>query len=281
MIAEVLLSNNQLSQMEACPRAMAFRTRARLRRREASIPMHVGAGVHAGIAALYSGKTQQEAVESGLMKLQEGLLEDVVRYEDSKVSELRYEIERLVRFYDVAREGPDVDDCIRPLAVENHFNVELAPGVRLIGVIDLFAGSVRGSCIVDHKTSRYGGPRNFAKQELDGQLNLYAYAAKTLGLQPWAVGLNILVKTKEPRIERHWVPVNEQRVESYVRRLRSFGLLLASYPDQVDDILELPGNPGLCRKCPFAQICEYPEQAAEVVEMDFERAKYEMFDVDD
>ncbi len=81
-----------------------------------------------------------------------------------------------------------------------------------------------------------------------------------------------------PCIERHWVPVNWDRVDEFRRRLEALGRFLGRLPSEPSRILALPGNPGLCRHCPFAPLCEYPGQLAEIVHMDYQVADYEMFD---
>lgn len=272
---KIIFSNHQLSALESCRRAEAFRFTVGLRKNVQKNIFIIGSLTHAGLAHHYMGKDWSDGLEEGVQE-----------YDAPKdvLETSRLEASRLLKFYVENSKPLDGQDRLSPLAVENKFNVPLPPAdnVELVGIIDLIANGAYGGSkpslgIMDHKTAASCGNSYFFGSEYDSQYLLYAHAARHLGLSVEWFAWNVIVKTKEPRIVRHWLPINWHRVDSYIQRLSSFGLSLQSLPDTIDEALELPGNPAHCRRCPFRDLCDYPRDAQWLADNGFHKADYREF----
>ena len=272
----IIFSNHQLGAVEACHRAEALRFRAMLRRNTQKSVFMIGSFFHTAMAAHYSG---QDAM---------ALMTEDIKGERNKssnpegVSLAGAEAKRLVQWY--LETSPEQDAAIKlsPFAVENKFSIPIADNAHLVGIIDLVAnacmdGPQSSLGIIDHKTASSCGDGYFYGSEYDSQYLLYCHAARTLGFTIDWFAWFVTVKTKTPRSVRHWLPVNWKRVDSYINRLQLYANHLEKLPEDIDDILLIPGNPAQCRRCAFRDMCDYPDNAKWIAENEFHRADYREF----
>lgn len=272
----VVLSATQLERLVPCSRAWALAFRVRLRRRATSEALLVGQAFHVGIAKWYTDWSVSEAIQTA----REHLATVANPFE---VATLTAEVERLLQAYPTLAGPQDEEDKLRPIAVENKFMIPVYRGpegeVVCAGIIDMYADTKYGPCIVDHKTAHSCGASYFVGHEHSIQAAIYMQAATFLGIRATHFAWNVLAKTKVPYLRRLFFVPGEERLARLYRELAAFGKYLLGMPDELNKVVsEVVGMPGACSKCPYSPICDYPEHAEKIVEADFEIRTYEDFE---
>lgn len=257
----ITLSKSAVEAARPCDRAIALSLRLGLRRLQYVDHMLVGAGVHAGLAAYYSGKDEAEVLEASRLAIAQGLSQLPVNEPDAEPRIIQ-EAERLLSWY--IRNAEDEPWVI--LATETAFNVQVGPA-NLVGVLDLVAQTPDGLIIVDHKTTRSVGSNYFLNADRDAQVFAYFYAAAKLGIEVQGFLFNVITRTKEPQLHRFLVRHDPHLLAVLESRLVQFAEKVASLPNSLEGILALPGNGLVCRGCPFWELCLDPAAAQTTLEL--------------
>lgn len=260
---------------------MLFRFRSRLRVTDSSIYFARGCAVHAGLAAHYDGKGNDDALLIACKELQDRLPGN-----PDLVQELTPDVLNLLSFYLDSTDpksgvSMDREDRVNTIAVENTFDIEVADGIHIIGIIDHLkyfhrSNGMSGKAIEDHKTSKRGGLTYGTNIEYEPQQLLYAWAAREMGFSPEWFSWNVIVTTKQPYIMRLYEPIFWPRIEQYMKRAINFAQWLRQQPEDPEQIVcDVPGNPGQCRSCMFRNLCDFPQLIPTLLTSDFRREEYE------
>ena len=127
---------SELEQFQSCPRLWQYKYLELLEpARFSGLPRPVGTAVHAGVAAIWEGRSKAEALgaaeaayEEALAHFDRGMLTEEDR---TKIADGLMQVQECVRYYPY---GPgDVDEVV---AVEKELEAELSPGVVLRGRVD-------------------------------------------------------------------------------------------------------------------------------------------------
>lgn len=264
---------------------MLLRFRARLRSNVSSPYFVRGCAVHAGLAAHYDAKTNDEAIEVALNEL--AIRAGACNLLPEQTEIATEEVVKTMQFYLSGEPGSgvwqDMHDSVQTIAVENVFNIQLAEGVELVGIIDHIkhfhrGAGMNGRCVEDHKTSKKGGTSYGTNIEYDPQQILYSWAAREMGYTPDWFSWNVIVLTKQPYVMRLYEPIFWPRITEYVSRAIGFAEWMR---DQTDDpvqiLLNTPGNPGQCRNCTFRALCDNPMRQHNILAQDFKQEAYDSF----
>jgi len=280
MSATLVMSSTQFKSVEGCLRAMLFRFRSRLRTVTSTDYFARGCAVHAGLATHYDGKSVDDSLLAAVNELQARLPNN-----PDMVQELTPQVLDLLTFYlsDDPKSGATLDkeERVNTIAVENTFDIEVAPDIRIIGIIDHLkyfhrSNSMKGKAIEDHKTSKRGGLTYGSNIEYEPQQLLYAWAAREMGFAPEWFSWNVLVTTKQPYVMRFYEPIYWPRIHTYMLRAINFAKWLQKQPEEPGEILlDVPGNPGQCRSCMFRQLCDFPQLTDVLLQSDFRREEYQ------
>lgn len=263
----ISMSPSSLSRAKGCFRALAFQFKARLRKRDYKGYLVLGQGVHGALAAHYLGR--EDALEAGRTELLKQLKKGEVTDREAQ-DKVIAEYERMASWYLAIAPERDKEDLLHVLAVEQKFQIEIADGIEIIGIIDIVA-TVRGNmAIIDTKTAASAGASYFHGAEHDAQYLLYSIAAKAKGIPIDRFGWNVLKKTKTPELIRHYIPIDWMRVENTAAELVKFARAIDTFPSDPWEILQtIPGNPGKCRSCQFVDLCTNPRFFHTFLEEDF------------
>jgi len=135
---------------------------------------------------------------------------------------------------------------VQPVEVERQFLVDTgATELPLMGYIDLIDDQ---RTIVDHKTTK----RSFAQDaaEKDLQLTAYSMAYRTLyGENESAVRLDVLVRTKEPKVQQLAATRTQEDIDRFRR--------LAEHVERgINAGISYPNENFMCGICGYGEMCE-------------------------
>jgi len=179
--------------------------------------------------------------------------EDILWKNDSTFESLKTDgtklLEAFSRFF--------VPEDAAVIAVEEAFTFQI-PGipVPIIGAYDLVLEDSSGLVtIVDHKTLS----RTSSKKEMDGSLQgtIYNMAAKANGFASRNIRLrfDLLIKTKEPRYERHVTTRNDSDEKRAIRKIQAVW-------DGISKGVFIPNDSSFrCECCGFKAFCNaWPDE---------------------
>jgi RecB family exonuclease len=247
------VSPSRLSLWARCPLAFRFRYLDGIRS-PTSPSLFIGTRVHAGLERYY--RHQQIGVTLPVDSVSDWMdrtwptataeaeMEFSSPEEEQKVKQQTVD---LVRAY--LAQVPE--DEPRPLAVETAMEVPLVDplsgedlGIPLLGIVDLILDEADGASVIDFKTAARGGALAEIQHEI--QLTSYSYAYRmSTGRHEGGLQIRRLVKTKVPRVEKHFFPA---RSAEHFGRLFS---LIRCYLDDLDagKFVYRPG--WACSMCDF------------------------------
>jgi putative RecB family exonuclease len=241
-----------------CPQQYRFRYVDRLAPEHRSSALLFGSVIHQVLAAYYS------TIRQGIGPLSERRLLELFHDRWTKAqagdvpvlydkrhceSALRELGARLIEAF-----AETADSNIYVVGVEETFSICLdhpatgeALPTRLVGVFDLVVQHNDGRyAVVEHKTAA----RRWSKQRLENdlQVTLYTLAAPAVGLSNANVYLQLLLKTKQPTVERCSLERSECAKREAIETIA--GVLSA-----IDAGAFYRLRDWHCRSCPFAAAC--------------------------
>lgn len=239
------LSHSRIQKYLTCPEQYRLYYLERLRPKMESANLVFGALLHLAIAELLRSEADPIPV---FRREWDALREVALRYSGRDTWEsLGNKGENLLRKFLLE----EVQKLGRILGIEQRFEF-LASSLRqpFIGFIDLITEIEGARAIIDLKTSS----TSYDEYEVALSDQLTAYWMADPDVQQ--VGLCVLVKTKEPRIEWHWAERNAEHVEDYLRKV---GIVAQAITNGV--FYRRPGKH--CGYCDFLPICLGDRKAVE------------------
>jgi CRISPR/Cas system-associated exonuclease Cas4 (RecB family) len=239
------LSHSRIQKYLTCPEQYRLHYVERLRPKTESANLVFGALLHLALAEFFRSKADPVPVFSR----EWGALQNVVlRYSGRDTWEsLGGKGERLLQKF-ILEEAPKLG---RILGIEQRFELRVSSlDQSFIGFIDVLAEIEEAKAIVDFKTSS----ASYDEYEVALSDQLTAYWMAEPDVQH--VGLCVLVKTKEPKIEWHWAERNADHLADYLRKV---GIVAAAIADGI--FYRRPGKH--CGYCDFLPVCLGDRKAVE------------------
>lgn len=102
--------------------------------------------------------------------------------------------------------------------------------------------------IIDHKTSKKSYPQNSAVKDL--QLTAYALAYRQLfGEEENGIRLDVMVKTKQPKIQQLSGKRNQQDIDRFLR-------IAKQVEQEIKSDVFYPNEGYMCNICGYVEMCE-------------------------
>ncbi|MCA9670680.1 MAG: PD-(D/E)XK nuclease family protein [Myxococcales bacterium] len=237
-----------------CPRQYRYRYIDRVTPEHRADTLVFGSAIHAALAAFYRTLQSGRSPTAKSMRHTFLIALDVeVRRADPPILYRSHDLDALRRLglemLDVFHVG-----ALRPrrvLGVEQAFSIALVDDygmpipVRLVGAFDAVIETDRVR-VVEHKTAA----RRWSSSQLehDLQLSAYSLAAPYMGLGNAGLQLNVLLKTKTPKLVVH-------RPERGARAHAEFIEIAQSVLRAVDAGVDHPLRGWHCRGCCYRQRC--------------------------
>lgn len=203
------ISYSEIDTFNQCRQRWHYTYRQGLQPKEQAEPLTIGSAGHAALEAFYKGQDWHKALENwkdantvaqieSPPVLPQSEEEDEFYFE-STVNDLGATVslvEQIIERY-ILKWG-EIDRTWEILEVEKRFEIEILPGVTLVGVWDLILRDRDGNIwIMDHK---FPGStfRDFTSLELDAQIGIYQWAAQKMGYNALGFIYN-QIKAKVPQ----------------------------------------------------------------------------------
>jgi CRISPR/Cas system-associated exonuclease Cas4 (RecB family) len=214
----------------------------------------LGSAVHEGLAAYYrSVMTTSESPEFAVCMA--AFHATLVGFRKGKLpindgDKIEAQGEALLKvFYESTYEDPP-----NVVGVEVPFTIELPDPVtgeileeRLVGALDLVVEQDKKNVVGEHKTAA----KKWSKDQIqnDIQLSAYKMVARSLGLGQVGLRLQVLTKTKKPKM----IVENTDRTD---RDEREFIEIVVGVLRAIDARVFFPIRNGMCGGCTFQRRCE-------------------------
>ena len=159
----------------------------------------------------------------------------------------------------------EVAPRVIPHLIEHRFRFDI-PGVQvqLVGTVDLID---RNGVVIDHKTSWRAYPESYPDQDLQLQCYAIGYGVFRAGsrIRPGSlpapffipqVRVDVLVREDPPFVQQLHGTYGREDLEQFAARATE--IVVGIEARQFDPFWQAPNraeDPGVCRRCPYGQVC--------------------------
>lgn len=247
------VSVSQIKCYLRCPRQYLFRYVLGAEPEFTPANLVLGSAVHEGLAAYYRSvmetgdSPEQDVCKAAFHGCLVGFRKNKLPIKDGEGIEAQGEALLKVFYETVYQDPPIVVGVEVPFAVELHdpFSGEILEE-RLVGALDLVLEQNRKNIVGEHKTAA----KKWSKDQIknDGQLSAYKLVARNLGLGEVGLRLQVLTKTKVPKM----IVENTDRTD---RDERDFLETVVGVLRAIDAQVFFPIRNGMCGGCAFQKRC--------------------------
>jgi len=269
-IREVHVS--EITTYKTCPRMYRYAYVEKIVPKTPSDKLFIGTGVHAGLAAYYSGKDPiaiyNKWLNTELARLSQNAWPD-------QLKELEEKGALGAKLLEAYAKWAQANDSFKVIAVEQPFAVPIwtpkgrkSPGVRYVGTFDGIVGDVYGNIwLMEHKT--YSQFPNETLLRLDEQAGYYLVAANQLFPDKNIVGVvyNVIRKVDPARargdiIKRYTVLRNQHELYELKKRL------YYAYRTITADKVYAPSPGHHCTwRCGYTTLCMAEDDGSDMQEL--------------
>ena len=208
MELEKWLDNTKMGTFERCPREFFLRHILMLTREsEGSVATEFGKAFHHTLELYFSGTDKDEAIQSGVLKLQESINRLIEAGDERVYEDARADIDTFVRaiqYFLTAGAGQELRSIVKNAKCELKLTyTEPESKWSLLGRIDLLAETHAGQhMLVDFKTTSWGLRGWGNKLLTDTQLQTYAFiATKTLVVKEVHAGAYAILHVQRRKLK--------------------------------------------------------------------------------